>query len=266
MKIVAQAGLALLIGMALPNVHAVENMVLYDAFSTGTIDSGKWSQSEFVRSTDGTGTMRQTVRYWGITDGDSGSDSYSNTNSVTDPTRITQLRASVKVASIEATACPANAAASVARVRLIGSFFNTGNPRTGSFYGDVIAQIYLYRASDSGDGAGVLRVTGSAVVCTDTDCNTNSSLGSVDLGTATVGSWVSLQVEHDKANKRFVFGRDSGAVTKPLAYSVSDSVAPSRNFKGVGTRHTVARCASGSKPTAASDAYFTKVRVNKSAL
>jgi hypothetical protein len=266
MKMVAEVGLALLLGAVLPNAHAVESMVLYDAFGTGSVDNAKWLESELLRSTDGTGTMRHSVRYWGTTSADTGSDSYSNGSSVTDPSRITQLRASVKVTSIEATACPANATASVARARLLGSFFNTGNPRTGSYYGDVIAQVYLYRASNSGDAPGVLRVQGSAVVCTDTDCNSSTSLGTVDLGTATVGSWVSLQVEFDKANKRFVFGRDSGAITAPVAYSVSDSVAPSRNFKSIGTRHTVARCASGPKPTAAIDAYFTKVRVNKSAL
>lgn len=252
-------------GLAGPASGATEAWALYDAFSNGTIDRNLWSQGEQVRSTNGSGVTRLMARETGLSSSGGGSDSYSFSSSVANPSRVSQLSAAIKVTSVDAAGCAETATASVARARLIGAFFNTGNPRAGSFYGDVLAQIVLSRASNSTDAAGLVRVSGFVNLCTDVDCNNSVSLGSVDLGTAPMGQWLFTQIEHDRANKRFLFGRDSGATTMTVSYTVSDTAAPSRDFKQLSTRQTVARCASQT-PVAAMDAQFTKVRVNKSAL
>src|SRR5437867_2255589 len=81
------------------------------------------------------------------------------------------------------------------------------------------AQDYLNRASNAADAPGVLRVVANAFVCTNADCSTSSFVGSALLGTANVGTSVLLQIEWDKAGKRFLFSRDNGAQTGEVHYT-----------------------------------------------
>ena len=130
------------------------------------------------------------------------------------------------------------------RARLFGTFFNTGAPVPGSFVGDVIVQVRAVRFSNSADPAGVLRVQGLASLCTSSDCNTSTLLGSViDLGTVNVGTQTEVQMEWRKVDKKFVFLRDAGAQTGELPYTVSDAAGPGRPLQSIGTRIDVANCA-----------------------
>jgi hypothetical protein len=80
------------------------------------------------------------------------------------------MRATLTPRTMTASACAANSTPSLARGRLFGFFFNAGDPNPGTNYNDVFAGIQVYRASNSTDGTGVLRVSSFIGQCTDDSC------------------------------------------------------------------------------------------------
>ena len=131
--------------------------------------------------------------------------------------------------------------------------------------GDLLAQIWARRNSDSADAPGVLRVQGWVGICTTSDCSASTQIGPiVDLGTVNVGTNVLMQVDWDRTNKQFLFSRDKSAATA-LAYAVDDSADPGNPLKIVGTSTTVANCASAPRAFGYIDARFDNVAVNASA-
>ncbi|MBQ0936804.1 hypothetical protein [Ideonella paludis] len=243
---------------------ALESFASYDKFNAAPIDASKWASFERIRKIK-SGTLNHVQRDWGTTQSDAGTQGVSFGTSLTDPSRVTQLKATVKVASIEASGCSANPSASAARARLIGTFFNTGAPVSGSMQGDVLAQVWVGRFSNSVDAPGTLQVGGGVFVCQNSDCSLTTTIGTFsNLGTATLGQNVTLQLEWDKAAKTFTAVRD-GTVNSSVSYTVSDSIAPGNHFKQVATRTDTAACLSGPRTTAAIDATFDNVAVNKSA-
>lgn len=243
---------------------ALESFASYDKFNAAPIDASKWANFERVRKIK-SGTLNHIQRDWGNTQSDTGVLGVSFSSNLTDPSRVTQLRATVKVASIEATACAANPAASAAGARLVGTFFNTGRPTAGSMQGDVLAQVGVVRFSTSADAPGTMQVIGFVFVCQNSDCSQATTVGNFsNLGTASLGQNVTLQLEWDKAAKTFNAVRD-GNLSSSVSYTLSDSAAPGNNFKQVATRTDMAACLSGPRTTAAIDATFDNVAVNKSA-
>ncbi len=82
------------------------------------------------------------------------------------------------------------------------------------------------------------------------------------MGTVNIGQKVTLSVEWDKANKRFIFRRDTLAPVY-LTYSpLSDTSAPGQGSKSLHVGYFVPNCASATPPTAAMDAYFDDVYTN----
>lgn len=244
---------------------AAEPYVLYDNFQVAPLDPARWTDFERSRTVTGT-NLRLTARDWGSTSSDSGSTSINWGDNITRSGPVTQLRATLKVVEIDMTGCAANATPTYVRGRVIGSFFNSGNRSPGSQTGDVLAQVWANRASNSADAAGVLRVEGWVGVCTNSDCSSTMQIGTtVPMGTVKKGSNVVMQVDWDRANKQFLFSRDKGATTAVSYAGIDDSADPGNPFKAVGTRSSVASCASGPRAYGYIDARFDNVQVNASA-
>lgn len=242
---------------------AQEKPALYDNFQALNLDPARWVEGERSR-TIGSNNLRLLHRDWGSTASDSGSTtgpSWSET--LARGAAVTQLRATLKVNAIDLTGCANNPTSTNVRARVIGSFFNTGNRSSGSSVGDVLAQVWAVRHSNSADAPGVLRVEGWVGVCTSSDCNSNVQVGTtVPLGTVNVGTNVTMQVDWDRANKQFLFSRDKGAPTAVSYAGLDDSADPGSIFKNVSTRITVANCASGPRTVGYIDARFDNVQVN----
>jgi hypothetical protein len=261
--LIRTSALALAAWAATGPASALENYVLYDNFQATALDPARWLEGERSR-TIGSNNLRLVHRDWGSTANDSGSTtgpSWSET--LARGGAVTQLRATLKVNAIDLTGCVANGTSTNVRARVIGSFFNTGNRSPGSNFGDVLAQVWVVRHSNSVDAPGVLRVEGWVGVCTSSDCNSSVQVGTnVPLGTVTVGSNIVMQVDWDRANKQFLFSRDKGATTAVSYAGLDDSADPGSVFKNVSTRVTLANCASGPRTYGFIDARFDNVQVN----
>lgn len=249
---------------ALP-VQAVEPFKIYDRFTDKTIDPTRWSDNEKIREIKG-GAMHLMQRTYGLGNSDVGltpTNWQSSLNS--NPQNITAIKATITVSALETNACPSNPAVGDARARLIGGFFNTGAPTPGSQLNDAIAQVRLFRASNSTDPAGQLRVQGILSICTSADCNNAVTVGNiVDLGTVMVGTPTTVSLQWDKPGKTFYFSRD-GVGTGTVAYAESDAAVPGVLFRQASTRVNVPSCQSAPRVSAVVDALFDNVFVNRSA-
>jgi hypothetical protein len=263
--------IALGISALCSSAFAVEPWVLYDDFSAA-LSPNKWPDLGLERNrTTAGGVLVMMQRDWGDTaNGDVGQRGNSWSEPLSRPTPVTLLRSYVRINEIDLTGC-GNTQSTRVRARVMGTLFNTGNRSTGSNVGDVFAQAYLYRDSNSPDAAGVLRVEGRLLMCTASDCNSSTALGSiVSLGTANLRQNVLLQIEWDRALKQVSFVRDQGAQSGTVSYNdgnrtLDDSAEPGNPFKSVGVRTDVANCASGPRTTGYVAAQFDYVSVNKSA-
>jgi hypothetical protein len=157
-----------------------------------------------------------------------------------------------------AVACAANTTPTLARARIFGFFFNAGTPIPGSNYNDVFAGIQLYRASNSTDGAGILRASAFVGICTDDSCIGSTVLASQELGTTPINTATELQVTWDAANNRFTFQRDAQALVN-LAYTVADTQPASFPVKRLEISNQVAHC-TASRPAANGGADFDNVK------
>lgn len=245
-----------------------EPLAVYENFDSNQINPARWSTSTMERRIESSsGTLRLMQRDWAETDSNSGTVGRSHGLGLANGTRVSQLQATVRITDYEAVGCnESGGAATIARARLVGAFFNTGNRSTGSNVGDLGAQIWIRRDSTSGDAANVLRVGGNVFICTDATCAASSFVGGTDLGTINVGGTATLALEWDKPGKRIVFVRDDGSHTGQVAYTQNDSAYPGAHFMSLGTRTDVANCTGSPRPRGMVDARFDQVKVNQSAI
>lgn len=265
-NLIRASAVALSVWAAVGAAAAAEPYVVYEDFSASPLNPARWQEAERSRVVTGT-NLRLAARDWGSTASDSGSAPAVNWNeNLARVGGMTQLRALMKVTAIDVTGCGPNPTASSVRGRVIGSFFNAGNRVAGSSVGDVLAQVWAIRTSNSADAPGVLRVEGWVGMCTTSDCSGTTQIGStVPMGTVNVGANVTMQVDWDRANKQFLFSRDKGATTAVSYTGIDDSADPGVPFKQVGSRASVANCASGPRAYTFIDARFDNVQVNATA-
>ncbi|HSI51148.1 MAG TPA: hypothetical protein VLA61_23030 [Ideonella sp.] len=257
------AALAVAAGLACGHVAALESMATYDNFGASPIDASKWSSYERTRRIKN-GALQLAQRDWGLATSDAGTQANSYSEQLSNPAKVTQFKAVVTLNAIELTGCSANPGVGAVRARVAGSFFNTGNPTSGDYTGDVLAQVRVIRYSDSVDAAGLAHVEAVASVCRDSDCSSTTTIGGVQqLGTLAVGESATLAVEWDKATKTFNFWRD--ITVSSVSYTLNDSIAPAVNQKYVGLRTEVPNCLSGARASGFVDASFDNVQINKSA-
>ena len=191
-------------------------------------------------------------RTYGATSADSGQASAGNRLRFTNGHAVTAMKASIWVDSSTATGCAANTSPTTAKARLSGLFFNTATPIPGSCVNDVAVAVYIERSSEV---AG-LKVKAKLYHCGDANCEASEELASEDLGAAQVKTKVTLLLQWDQANHRFIVQRDA----KPpvyLPYSVSDTASPGCfNNKRLDVNYYVANCTSEPRPIGYMDAYF----------
>lgn len=257
--------LALVASLVAGGAQAAEPYAVYDGFNTGTqINTSRWNQIDLSRRVNnGQLVLRQ--RNIGNQISDSSTLDTNHSMSFDEPDLITQMKSEITVTEWAATACTHNPTPSEARARLLGSFFNVGTPVPGSQLNDVLAQIRVYRRTNSALPAGTLNVEGLLLQCTNADCTTTSVIGAIqDLGTTTVGTMVRAQIDWDKPNKTFLFTRDTNPPVS-VSYTQSDTALPGNRFKGLQTRTILANCFSGPRTEATIEARFDNVAVNASA-
>ena len=251
------------------DVRALEAFKTFDDFGTQPISAARWTDAERVRVIKG-GALQLMQRSYGVNFDDLGLTFVNWNDNLLNPGAITAIGAKVRVNELEVNHCSTNPAVAQSRARLIGSFFNAAAslgqaPVAGSMVYDVIAQIRLARFSNSADAPGVLRVQGIASLCTTADCAGASTIGNVvDLGTATVGQAINVQMQWDQGGKSFLFSRDNGAFSGSAAYAFDDTVGPTVAFKQVSTRVDLPACTAG-RVAGMVDATFDNVSVNASA-
>jgi hypothetical protein len=245
--------------------QAAEPFKAYDTFSAQPINPARWLDAERTRAIKG-GALQLLQRSHGLTSADSGLTFWDWVESFPNPMAITAIKAKITVNALEVNSCASSTAIGQSRARIAGSFFNTGIGTPGSRVGDALAQVRITRFSNSADPAGVMRVQGFLSICTSADCNSGSVVGNiVDLGTATVGQPVVVQMQWDQGAKSFLFSRDNGAMSGSVAYADSDTHPPSMPFKQLSTRMDIPSCMSAPRVTGMVDALFDNVLVNASA-
>lgn len=234
---------------------------LYDDFSGPEIDRAKWIQSESWRYTAG-GKLRLGRWLYGGVGTDIGVIYESFSHSMPDSTAPKAFGVTIKVTDADTIeGCGFNPTPSRSRARLIAAYFNLrpGGPVPGDQTGDVLAQIWLARASDSLDPPGTLQVAAMLSECTNADCSTGTVMHLAPMGSANAGTAVTLQIDWDKKNNLFRFIRDTATVSE-APYTAGDGVAPAVPFVNVSLRNETANCVSGPRAKAGLAAEFDNVR------
>jgi hypothetical protein len=244
---------------------ALEPFRIYDQFTEAVASPDRWLAGERVLAVHN-GGLHLMQRAWPVTTSDIGAIFSNWSDNFANPGAITAIRTRVNVRALEVSTCASNPAFSQARARIVGGFFNAGNPVPGTQIDDVTAQLRLNRASNSADPAGVLRVQGLLSRCTNNDCSTTIVIGNVvELGTVSLGQPTVIEMRWDKPGKTFHFARDRGAYAGTVAYAESDALPPSNLFRQLSTRVDLPNCQSAPRAAAMVDVRFDNVQVNQSA-
>jgi len=265
-----------LLGLGGAQADGLEPLRLYDSFKAESLDPVRWFGTEQVRVIKG-GKLNLMQRNWPATTSDFGATAISYNEGFVNPFAVTAIKARAVVNALEVSSCAANSSVGDSRARLTGAFFNVGSPTPtpGSVIDDMIAQIRVIRRSDSTDHDRVLRVEAVVGQCTSADCTQGLDVGPiVELGTARVGVPVTLEMQWDQPNRRFLFSRDNGALTGSVVYGsftnpntglpYQDSSPPKGPTKSLSTRMFLPNCQSGPRVSGMVDATFDNVFVNNS--
>ena len=233
-----------------------QGLVVYDNFATGLAPS-RWIGTEArqfgaIPAEVSRGVVSGQLRLQDKIFGDNASDVGTSTgrNGVQfarNGLNITTMRATVTMRSIGAGTCPANPTPGANRARLFGFFFNAGTPQPFNNYNDVYAGIQLQRLSNSSDAAGVLHVIGFVGICTDDSCINTTTLSTLDLGLAAVGTPVALQVGWNKASHLFSFQKDLEAA-QTIPYTYDDAQAPAFPGKRIEVYNVAPHCTASRVP------------------
>lgn len=267
-RVLAGPAIVVLALMGVTSAQAAA-LVPFDDFSSGLIAPYRWEGTESVqygatrveaRRAVVSGQVRLEAKGYSDNFGNVGTSSTRNSLVFVKSQSITDMRATVTMRTATAATCAGNPAPSLARARVFGFFFNAGYPQPLSQYNDVYAQVIIYRASNSGDAAGVLQVSANVGICTDDSCIGSTTLSSVSLGTAALNTPVEVQVSWDKAHKQFTFQRNADTAVS-IPYTYSDLQPPQYNAKRIEVANNLAQC-TASRVFAYSGADFDNIMTN----
>jgi hypothetical protein len=269
--------------------EAVEPLKSYDTFEVGPISPDRWNGVSFgtgapfqsshlyegnrtiIMDPLGTGrVLRILNRSYGRTDSNVGFTygAYGLVfkNSVT----VTAIKAKLKVLSVVSKGCSLNVSNASAQADILGFFFNTGNtPPTDpeDTTNDVLAIVGVGRDSITADPANVLDVFTFVAQCLDHDCFQSSFIGGVPLGKVKVGEWVSLLMQWDRDNSRFIFQRGLQAPQFVSYLNVVSETGPAHlQVKRIDVANFVPNCMDPARPVAAENVLWDNVAVNQSAI
>lgn len=247
-----------------------EALVLYDDFESGTrIDPTKWTgggggRPLDMRRTQSAGQVRMLNQSYGGTAGDAGSETSQVSLRFANPASVTAIQATFAVEEIDLVGCASNPERGQVWAQMFGSFFNSGVRTPESHVGDVAIAIDVVRVAGSTDRSRVLHINAGVLVCATQNCGRADVVGAANLGTVLRGDPVTLKVEWDPRNDRFIVQRDSGPELS-LAYTVPDSSPPGLANKIIGVNATVPNCTALPMPTSRGRVALDQVLVNASA-
>jgi len=239
------------IGFAVPSYAGFQSMTLFDDFNKkkGAINALNWVGQE-SESDSNHRVIREAVRqiegqqlHLGVTAkstctecGDAGSKYGQNRLKVRTSGTATALKATMKVNRVSLTGSTVNTFPAIARVRIMGYFFNDGNGTApNDATGDVYAYICLNKQTGSQIPENKVEIQGYVYRCTNADCSNSEAVGTpttptpVSLGTVPIGQPVTLYVEWDQTNHKFIFQKIKGQalkITKEISYTLTDSAPP----------------------------------------
>lgn len=257
-----------------PAAHATEPLVLYDNFNAVLITPDKWfgteigaASREAIRELE-LGKLRLLAISYGGTESNSERRHERLRLNFTHPDAVTEIAATVQVASEQVAGCTANPLNTTVAARMGGVFFNSGTPLPGNPLNDVAAFIDVERRSDAPHPADPSHVVAVVRHCTavdqDEDCAGSDQLFAQDLGPIAVGKTVGLTLRWDQPHHQFLFQRDSQPVVS-FAYLLADTGHPDRPGKRLAVAEEVANCTATPRPVALLEAFFNHVCVNASA-
>lgn len=247
-------------------VLAVEDLVPYDDFEGGSINSAYWQFSVARRFLEN-GKLKMRHKMFGRTNADKGRSSAGIFMPFQKPEAITGIQANVLIKGLRNSRCQANPAASISMFRIMGSYFNTNTtPNTpGDVLNDVLVDIHIEQESGATEVSDNLAVVASIDRCILKDCDDTESLFYQNLGSALRGDEIKLKIQWDKDNHRFIFQYNDNAPV--LAdYKVSDTSPPGNNYKELRVQNFPVSCASGPATITAMTALVDDILVNQSAV
>ena len=256
-------------------VVALEPLAVYEDWGGGVIRSDRWlggqgfGGQEVTRAITPGDTLLFRYRRQGSRASDTGNAASGPFLNVAHPTQVNEIEATFTIDSLTMTVCAANniGAATRARpARLIMQRFNDGTQSVpGNQLGDYQAGVQALRDGSSTDAAGVLKVQGFVLRCTNASCGTFTTVVSPAFATTvSVGQTFTLRLKWDQPNHQFLFGLDAAADVA-MPYAASD-VAPANNtYVNTNILHTTANCTAGAVVIDSTTRVGT-VRTNSSAV
>jgi hypothetical protein len=248
-----------------------EPLVLYDDFENGgQIDPGKWFGGGGarpvldVRRAQAGGRLRLLNHTYAASDTNTGSQTGQVFLGLTRPSAVRAIQATLEVEAFEAPSCPDHPQPGRVSAQIFGSFFNSALRTPNSHVNDVAVSLDVARASDSTDPRGRLRINAGVLVCATPDCSQANVIAAASLGTVVRGESVTLKVEWDPQNDRFIVQRDQRPEVS-LSYTVPDLSPPGLANKILALNSTVPNCTATSRPTGLIRISAEHVLVNESA-
>ena len=252
--------------------HAASGWALYDDFSSGIIDPGKWYGNE----TGNTGRETQRIilskklnlseRCYAGTDSDIDGIYSEQKLHFNNPSNIRGIKASVKAVKFETQGCEANTTYTTwVYARLFGRFFNTNPQGADSSRNEVYAYIVVEGNSYFTDSEDTARIISRVRQCKDDNCTYFNTIFSQYLGTLKEGHSATLSVEWDKVNHKFIFTNGSKKVV--FAYDPEeypDTLPSNSNSKMLSVTCGAPNCTATPRPTGFMNALFDNVYIKTS--
>jgi hypothetical protein len=227
--------------------HGATTFKLYDDFSGSAIDHTKWSgwesdnneglAREAVRQINtNVGALQMSIHSYGLITSEKDAPTNSGERlAMMDGSKVTAMKG---VISVEDYSWNANVEDMVRIEAVIGGmFFNMGTPTSGSSKDDVEAQIGLYFESNAFEVYGIVRE------CLDATCSNWSQIGKTNsLGAYSVAQKVTVSVQWDKTNRRFIFQNLTNKKSQNVSYSakvISSPGTPAAGNKRLSVNVTV---------------------------
>ena len=257
-------GLLILHGQAAAEPNVFE---MYDNFNTkkyngckGCIDSSLWrggergdSVEEIERDIKGKRAYMSHIS-WGRADSDEGSEQGRNRFIFRDSEYFSGVCFTPRVKKYRTPACDANDGHSQARIRYLGSFYDTDNADDGGEDGIVYAGIELQRGTWTDDKKGIFEINGWVSECEGAGCEDDawSTYDGIDDPDLTLGSTKAaknkkpLCLAYDRVNHEIVFsyGNTYRWVNMPDhgLPVFDDDVAAENSWHVIETRTDVVNC------------------------
>ena len=175
---------------------------------------------------------------------------------------VTGLKTTMVMVSAAAGACPSGDTSTLARARMMASFFNDGSSAgAGDATGDILAELSV-ELQTSTSGAVTRTITALRTRCEDAQCNNAETVSQTFTRRWKIGVGVPLTIVWDRANSQFVYTAGAGttAEVRTISYAPSTVVGPSvLNLRDLRVANTLPACSTAVKASTTARFDFLKV-------